>query len=219
MVVGHCAETLDERGVGVGGGEERAIGDDDADVKRGRVDTVTATDQRIGEEVGHDLLMPTTVALGAGALGGDVEALADPRAVDPGDQSGDPRHPVVGASHGHVPLLLRGLVSRGRTGRVEGMEDPRRLVTPLLRPTAFELGEPGGEDLVDLSALLRGRRAEHRADPVGRLREHARGGERRHHPGHAAHETAGGREGAPRDRAGGLHHPRRFGTGHQRRLA
>ena len=49
---------------------------------------------------------------------------------------------------------------RGGTGRVEGVEDPRRLVAPLLRPAPFELGEPGGEDRIDLSTLLRGRRAQ-----------------------------------------------------------
>ena len=53
---------------------------------------------------------------------------------------------------------------------------------------------------------------------MGGLREHARGGERRDHPGHAADEPAGSRQRAPCDRAGGLQRPRRFGAGHQRGL-
>ena len=160
MVVGHGPESFDQGGVGVRGGEEGAVGDDDPDIERRGVDAVAAADQRVGEEVGHDLLVPAPVPLGAGALGRDVESLADPSAVDAGDEGGDPRHPVVGAPHRHVPLPLRGLVARGGTGRVEGVEDPRRLVAPLLRPAPFELGEPGGEDRIDLSTLLRGRRAQ-----------------------------------------------------------
>ena len=194
VLVGHGAEALDQRRIGMSGREQRTVRDHDADVEGGRVDAVRAPDQRVGEEVGHDLLVPATIALRTGALRRDAEPLADPGPVDPGDEGGDLCHPVIGAAHSHVTILLRGVMPCGGSLGVQGMEDLRGLIAPLQRPAPLESGEPGGEDLVDLAALLGGRRAHDGADLVGGLRDHPRVGQRCQHPGHAADQSSRGRE-------------------------
>src|SRR5699024_3656939 len=109
-----------------------------------------------------------SVALGASLLRGDGESLADAGAVEAGKAGGERAHAVLAAAHGDVTVLLRHVVTARRALRVETVQHLLRLTGPLLWSAVLQVGQVGGEDLVDLGALL-GTRRRHRApDPVRR---------------------------------------------------
>ena len=190
VLVGHGAVALDGGGVGVVRGEERAVGDDHADLQGGRVDPLAAADQRIGEEVRHDLLMAAPVSMGARLLRGEGESFADACPVESRQPCGDRAHAVLGAAHRDAALLLRRAVTRGGTAGVDPVEHPLRFAGPLLRPAALEVGQVGGEDLIDERALLRSGRAHRAGDPVHGRGDDLPSGQGAEHPGHGVDEPA-----------------------------
>ena len=219
VLVGHGAEPFDRGGVRMGGGEQRTVGEDHPDVDGREVAALAAVEQDVDEEIRHDLLVTAAIAAGPRPLRGDREGLADPGGVEPGEVGRQGRHPMASSPHGDAALATCFAMPRRRALGIERMQHPCRLIGPLPGGAVLEVRQVRGEDLVDLSTLLR-RGGAHRpahlmaggrdGPAVGESSEHAR--HRGHQPpagGHALSRGGGG----PLQREGGL------GTGDLPRLA
>ncbi|WNN96472.1 hypothetical protein [Brachybacterium sp. GU-2] len=202
VLVRDRAESFHGRGVGMAGREQGAVGDDHADVDHGQLASLAAAEDRVGEEIGHDLLVTAPVAVGPRPLGGHRQRLADPRGVEAGQMRGQGRHAVPSAAYGDAALPSRHAVTRGRTLGVQRVEDPRGLVAPFPRSAVFEVREMRAEDPVHLLPLRGGRRP-HRAPHLVAGGGHRPPlGEGPEHTGHRADEPPARGHALPRGRCG-----------------
>ena len=193
----HGAVSLEVRDVPRVGAEQRAVGDDHADLEGdGRGGAVRGTEHGVDQRIRHRSPVAVAVAGGAAALGLAVQAAVELLGVEGREPCREGRHPVLTGGHGDVPVPVRPSVpERGPFG-IELPGDGRHGVAPAAGARAVHLRQALAEDPVHLSGEVRVQHGGGIGDGVCGISGQAPVGERGHGPRERLDQAPGRGEGA-----------------------
>lgn len=186
-------------------GEQGSVGDHHPDVESHGFHSALATEQGLGEGIGHQRAVPFPGALGATPFRFEGEPLVRELRVEGRQVRTHGGHAVLPGREVHMAVRACGLVTTARTVRVELADGCRHLLSPPLDSGAVHPRHPLEEHLVDLAALEVIERLCRGGGGVGDRRGDLSACERSEHPRHGVDQASRRRQaaGGNRGRASG----------------